>query len=237
MKIKYSLLLLFILVILGSCHTSTDDFISKYCPGSCTVIKGRLTTDNRTKPLPGVKLNVYWQVVDPLGLSSNTRRKAVTTTDADGNFELRFLIRDDELEGARVRYFVEANAGSDAYLYCLGQNHLLEYAALERNTTITTDYNLPRKAQLQLQVRNPDAMATGDYIQTSFEFDAGEASAADNCVPGTYQTPANPQATTAVAANQDVILRIYKRKAGTTTTSEEVIRLAPGQVLQQQITF
>lgn len=236
MKTKLFLLLPFLLLLLGSCHTQTDDFISKYCPGSCTVIKGKLTTDDRTKPLPGVKLEVFWQTRDQLGLTSNTRRKAVTTTDANGNFELSFLIRDDESENPYSGFYVKANAGEDKYLYCLGQNNLLEYTDLERNITFSANYNLPQKAQLHLGVLNPTAMANGDNIQSSIFFDAGE-SGTYGCSMGAYLTAGNPRTTIAVAANQDIVIRSVKNKSGIETTTEEVVRLAPGQVLQHQITF
>ncbi|MBB6612426.1 hypothetical protein H7F15_15370 [Pontibacter sp. Tf4] len=240
MKTKLSFLLSWLLLFLSSCHTQSDDFISKYCPGSCTVIKGKLTTDGRTKPLAGVTLEVNWYTYSSPAITSNTRRKAITTTDANGNFELRFLIQDDELpnEYTNTSYFqVKASADKNTYLFCLGDNLLLEYTDLERNTTINANYNLPRKAQLVLQVSNPQAMANGDNIQSSILMDAGVSGTSYGCSVGAYLTAGNAQTTIAVAANEDIVIRSVKNKAGSQTTSNQTIRLAPGQVLQHQITF
>ena len=96
MKTKY--LLPVLLLLLAGCVSQEDDFISKYCPGSCTVIRGRLTTEDGTQPMAGVKVNVYWRSYQGyLQLGYSERRKAVATTDANGNYELSFLLRDDEL--------------------------------------------------------------------------------------------------------------------------------------------
>lgn len=226
-------LLALLTLLLSSCHTKTDDFISKHCPGSCTVIKGTLTTDAGSKPLAGVKLEVNWYKRDVLGISSSTRRKAVTTTDANGDFELRFLLRDDELPNPYSRngsVVLEAHANPENYLFCLGGNTLLVESDLKRDTTITLNYVLPQKAFVEIQANNLQAKQQDDFLWTEFLFDAACSSAISWFTTDTkYTIP--------VAANQPVIIRTTKRKNGVESVTEETITLAPGQTSTYQVTF
>ncbi|NEM97123.1 hypothetical protein [Pontibacter burrus] len=237
MKNKLFLLLPLLLLLLSSCHTQTDDFISKHCPGSCTVIKGKLTTDDRSTPLAGVKLEVNWVTRDIF--SSLLRRKAITTTDANGNFELRFLLREDELvrDYNNGVFVVNAQIDQSKYLGCRFYEHLLTYDKLSRDTTIIVNYNLPHRASLYLQALNTSAMSTGDAMLVSAIFDYGEAGPAPNCIPTVSMDIRNTEAAILVAANQDVIIRTVRRKNGVETTTNEVVRLTPGQNLHHQLSF
>lgn len=240
MKTAFLYLVVILIPILSSCHTQSDDFISKYCPGSCTVIKGRLTTDARNTPLAGITLEVQWKNGDILGFTSTTRRKAIAKTDANGNYELRFLLRDDEMVneyGRNGAIIVKTHTSTEKYLNCLGANALQVYYNLKRDTTITLNYNLPQKAYVQLQVLNTQAMQEGDYINTELVYDAGEAGGDSDCISGVIWNRNFNYLMTEVAANQQVVLRTNKRKAGTVTVTEAVVSLKPGQTFNYQVTF
>ncbi|NDK55263.1 hypothetical protein [Pontibacter fetidus] len=238
MKTKLLLLYTSILLTLSSCHTETEDFISKYCPGSCTVIKGRLTTDDRSKPLGGVMLEVRYEEFSMF--SSFKRRKAVATTDANGNFELRFLMRDDEIgnaDGSFGEMNVYAHLDTSKYLTCSGSQRLLAYYRLKRDTTLAVNYNIPRKAFVQVQALNTAAMQTGDNLTTDFIVDAGAADDPSTCVPGIFWHRNVTAQTFAIAANQQVTIRTYKRKSGVETVTSETVTLTPGQTINYQVTF
>ncbi|MER2997906.1 hypothetical protein [Pontibacter populi] len=218
-------------LLLSSCHTKTDDFVSKHCPGSCTVIKGTLTTDARNKPLAGVKLEVQWREGDMF--SSISRRKAITTTDDKGNFELRFLLRDDELPDPysyNGSFTVKAHINPDDYLTCSGGNTLLHTYDLKRDTTIIFDYVLPRKAFIEIQANNLQARQQDDFLQTVILYDSP-------CLPAISWFTRDTKYTVPVAANQPLIIRTTKRKSGVETITEKVITLAPGQTSNYQLTF
>jgi hypothetical protein len=231
MKTSLLCLLAIVTLLLSSCHTQTDDFISKNCPGSCTVIKGTLTTDGRTKPLAGVKLEVQWHEGDIF--SSIRRRKAITTTDANGNYELRFLLRDDELPNTYLRngsFTVKAHINLENYLNCSGGNVLLRTYDLKRDTTITFDYLLPQKAFVEIQANNLQAKQQDDFMWTEFLSDAP-------CTTVVSWYTSDTKRVTAVAANQLVVIRTTKRKAGVETVTEETVTLAPGKTFNYEITF
>ncbi|WP_162427238.1 transthyretin-like family protein [Pontibacter pudoricolor] len=230
---KTSLLCLLILVtlLLSGCHTKTDDFISKNCPGSCTVIKGTLTTDGRSKPLAGIKLEVQWREGDMF--SSISRRKAITTTDANGNFELRFLLRDDELPNTYPNngsFTVKAHVNPENYLTCSGGNVLLRTYDLKRDTTITLDYLLPQKAFVEIQANNLQAKQQDDFVWTEMLTDAP-------CTTVVSWYTSDTKRIVPVAANQPVVIRTTKRKSGVETITEEVITLAPSKTFNYEFTF
>ncbi len=239
MKAKLLPCLILLLFILGSCHTKTDDYISKYCPGSCTVIKGKLTTDDRSKPLAGVMLEAKWVERDMLGFSSTTRRKATARTDANGNYELRFLLRDDELpqEYNYGNIIVEAHLDTKDYLICSGTNELFYSNDLVRDTTIEVNYNLPKKATINLQATNLETMQPTDNLYTGINSDAGDATKENDCVGGIIWSKYQSYYSLDVAANQDLTIRVVKNKAGIETVTEEIVRLKPGEKLHYQITF
>ncbi|MDX5438320.1 MAG: carboxypeptidase-like regulatory domain-containing protein, partial [Pontibacter sp.] len=71
--------LLLMACFLSSCDLEKEDYVSKYCPGSCTVIKGRVTREDG-KPLVGATVRARWSKSGYLQ-PKFTREKAVTTTD------------------------------------------------------------------------------------------------------------------------------------------------------------
>ncbi|MBC5772558.1 hypothetical protein H8S95_00650 [Pontibacter sp. KCTC 32443] len=230
-------LLLSLLLILSGCAQETDDFISKHCPGSCTVITGKLTTDGRNKPLAGVKLDVIWDESNMLG--GETRRKAVTTTDTNGNYILSFLLRDDELQDSNTPGIIKVNAhiNETKFLSEPGSTTILTAYELGRDTTISLNYNLPQKAIIKVQAQNTAVMQTGDYMYTCFIFDIGESAEDQNCMQTLYWSKTTPEDQSEVAANQQVIIRTEKRKAGTETVTEDTVTVPPGQVYTYQVTF
>ena len=237
-----NLLLPVLLLILGGCVSHDDDFISKYCPGSCTVIKGRLTTEDGTQPMAGVKLNVYWHSEqDYLQFGYTQRRKAVAITDQNGNYELRFLLRDDELndkeryENGYVGVAPVLEVGQ--YFTCHGKTIIYDEYDLKRDTTVTLDYTLPKAAYLDLTPKNIAAMQPSDSFRAEVDINAGRSNA-ERCNTGVVWHQGNSGATTLIVpANRPLTLRITKIKDGTATETLESFNLEPGKRLTYQPVF
>src|SRR5690606_24436702 len=102
-KLSFGIILGVLIFI--SCSKEEDDLISQNCETNCTEIVGKIMTDNGTVPISNLKLTVKWDNIPHLG-SGTIRTKATTKTDSQGNFYLKFFIRDDELEegGFRLSY-------------------------------------------------------------------------------------------------------------------------------------
>lgn len=144
MKTRYNrlvVLMLPALFMLGSCVEDQEDYLSKYCPGSCTEVSGQVRQGSNGQPVPGVQLVATWNNLPTfkLSLGGTTRKKAVAYTDAQGNYTLRFLLRDDEMLDGQIEVTPQ---GSNCSLpNC--RTYTLYPEELKRDTTYTRHFLLP----------------------------------------------------------------------------------------------
>lgn len=135
------------------------------CPGQCTLVAGQLVTSG-LQPLAGVTVTAKGYT----GQGFNTpRTKARATTDANGNYQVRFYVKDDELHDGYFQLTYEVN--KDRY-YAVGNtdNPDTSGAGLKRDTTYRlSTYLIPRKAFVKLTVPNPE------QIQQYFSVDFSSA--------------------------------------------------------------
>ncbi|WP_245539638.1 hypothetical protein [Pontibacter roseus] len=73
------------------------------------------------------------------GMGGATRKKAVTYTDAQGNYTLRFLLRDDEMEDGYVVINPQVTNCPNPECYA----YTLYWDELKRDTTYTYNIELP----------------------------------------------------------------------------------------------
>ncbi len=113
MKKTLGFLILILTITFQSCTKEEDDLISQNCETDCTEIIGKLMTDNGTIPIANHKVTVIW---DNTSFGSGTvRTKATTRTDSNGEFNLKFFIRDDELNNGVHRVFYD-KLNSDEFI-------------------------------------------------------------------------------------------------------------------------
>mgnify|MGYP005751797841 FL=1 len=125
---------------LTSCVEEQEDYISKYCPGSCTEVSGKVLRSNG-QPAQGMQLTATWKNLRTFyeGMGGAIRKKAVAYTDAQGNYTLRFLLRDDELHEGYI--VIEPQVANCPNLECYA--YTLYFDELKRDTTYTYDFQLP----------------------------------------------------------------------------------------------
>jgi hypothetical protein len=220
------LLLLFVFLSIASgCIKKEDDLIGPVCQG-CTIIKGQLTSGDGTIPIANAKITTNW--IKTFYLQGGTiRKKAATTTDSKGYYELKFQIRDDEKgEG----YFkTEILQPSVEYLSCSNIGHSFAFFDLKKDTTIVVNYFIPKRAFVELRLTNQSQIKASDYFASSFTSKMG-IDGKQGCAPViTWSSglPSNP--VLEVAAEQPVIVTTHKTKDGVKTTTYDTLNLSEGQ--------
>lgn len=230
-------------LLLTSCFGSA---VEPACDGTCAVITGRFLTDGGQRGIAGVALKLDW-VERSYIIGGDVHHKATTTTDADGKYTLRFRVSDDERNtygSYRMSYTANAN---EFIVYAAADNGLrLRSDGLRPDTVITSDWLLPRKAYLHYEVTNP-AQVQGN-VQLSYLFQQGEFTGTgylnlasqrflyDN---DGHNAPPNspPVGDVFIAANQPVVLQVFKVKNGVQITERDTIQLAAGDRYTQRITY
>jgi hypothetical protein len=136
--LQYGLFLL-VLCALTGCVYEQEDYISKYCPGSCTEVRGQILRANG-QPGTGIMLTATWRNLRTFyeGMGGTTRKKAVAYTDERGNYTLRFLLRDDEMEDGTIMINPHVANCPDTECY----TYTLYWHELKRDTTYTYDLTL-----------------------------------------------------------------------------------------------
>lgn len=215
--------------LLGSCTQKEDDLASQDCPGSCTTIQGRFTTAGRREGIANVLLEVVWKNIDhtPFGNGGISRRKATGRTNEEGFYQLTFLMREDEEEG----YFV-VKYQADAKEYLVPLNHnWFEVDGLTPDTAVTYDYLLPRKAFIELQVANREAIKSSDSFAGDFTYELGvltpQGGSQRRVVAVSYLAP--PESLIEVAADQPVFVQTTKVKDNARSLQSDTLVIAGGQ--------
>lgn len=227
-----SLWLLVLIPFLWGCHQKEEDYISKYCPGSCTVIKGRVTTGQGAMPMAGVTLLAQWHYSRYLS-GSTVRKKAFATTDANGNYELRFLLRDDELQEGYIE--IITNLDPEKYTYC--QPGDFYYAGeLERNTTLEQNYALAAKATLELQLSNPDALGPNNTLVVTARYTTSPTDGTE-CEQRIFWSNTDMTQQLHVASGTPVNISIARTKNGQQTTENLTVQLQEGETQALPLTF
>lgn len=219
-------------LLLGTtaCTKVEQDFGA--CPGNCTVIQGQLVTAGGNEALRNVPLTLEWK--------RNTyyiRQKASGRTDANGNFQLRFLMKDDELsEGYfTVQYNVKTN---DYYLL---DHSSIVLPDLKRDTTVSLGrYLVPRKAYVELRITNQQDIG-GDSYWSNFSSPYGTVSTIGPFGGGPAVDWRSADVRTGwivpVPGDQPIVVNHVKNRNGVRFTSADTIYVPRGTRQQYTVTF
>ncbi|WP_299757928.1 carboxypeptidase-like regulatory domain-containing protein [uncultured Pontibacter sp.] len=231
LKLQFYTCLMLLAAAFSACDYDENDYISKYCPGSCTVIKGRVSTENGA-PLPGATIRVRW-LKEAYLQPTFTREKAIATTDANGNYELRFLLRDQELtEG-----FIELNTDFDqrSYLTCNGSSTWYWYA-MARDTAIIQNFTIAPAATLRLVIDQNNPTAPVGRILTTVKYKIS-SSDADSCAFVYDTNSRNLSGDQLTVAAGSVVVHTVKTYGGTQSARKDTILLKPGETRNYEINF
>lgn len=231
---RLSILIVLSIIILSSCSKEEDDLISQDCNTDCTEIIGRIMTDNGTVPIPNLELTVTWD--SRSGLNGGTiRTKAITETDANGNYSLSFLIRDDELlDGVFQISYDEI----DEDIYATDNLNRIVIFEIDRNTTLLVNHNIPQKAFLNLTLLNLDNIQQGDSFSTNFSYESipGFSQPINGSVRA-WSNESNNDNIIILPGNQQVELEIIRRVNNVTTRENDIIMIDSGSTLDYTIDY
>ncbi|ARS34277.1 carboxypeptidase-like regulatory domain-containing protein [Pontibacter actiniarum] len=230
-KLQRYLLALVLLCCAPACSRQEDDYISKYCPGSCTVIKGHLTDATGTQPVAGVTLLARWHKSYSPG-SSLSRKKAFAVSDADGNYTLRFLLRDDELsEGV---FELVTSLEQETYTSCFPLASVY-IGDIGRDTTVIQNITLAptASATLDFTVAPEQGLRQGDRFQAMFTYKLSPTDP-DSCSQAfefllSSQEAYETTRTFLLPANIPLALYIDKTKNGVKSREKKTITLRPDE--------
>ncbi|WP_461488680.1 hypothetical protein [Pontibacter sp. HJ8] len=225
--------LLLIAAGLTGCINHEDDFISKYCPGSCTVVKGRITTADGTKPIRDVTLTANWDNSYHWG-GGTIRKKAVARTDENGYYTLSFLLRDEELEQGYI--VIESSLDKQKYFICQSDD-ILQSETIGRDTTILRDYYFPERAHLLLELTNRQALGPDDNLATKVSSLAGMEAGQECSQLVSWRLMDGVTHTVSVAAESPVLLTNTRTKANLITTQTDTLYLSPGERRTYRVAF
>ena len=230
---QYGLILIMLCALTG-CVDEQEDYISKYCPGSCTEITGRISSGINRQAMQNVQLTATWKNLQPVFGGGTIRKKAVAKTDQQGNYTLRFLLRDDELQDG----YIEIQYGIDngKYLDCR-EGSAVHSGELKRDTTYTLDMYFPQRAYLSLELTNPQDMAPSDRFFSTIKYPSGSAPGRTCGYVFSWHGTSTTTQTAPVAAGDTVIIHKSGSKGGVQIVDSDTLTLSPGEQRVFKITF
>jgi hypothetical protein len=222
---KSAFLFILLLFLVTSCFRVEDDIISKNCPGSCTIITGKITTGNGSVPFKKLSLSLECRP-NPRQFGGLIRRKATARTDAQGFYTLKFLVRDDEI--AEGHYQVNGEFDTDVYLNFNKEDKLFSFYNLKRDTTIEMNYWLPKKAFIEMKLANPEDIKSGDTFYSVMGSKLGVDGAQ---YYSNYVNWTNPPTSSVleVAAEQPIFVEHWKLKNNVRITERDTLQLKAGE--------
>jgi hypothetical protein len=218
--------------ILTSCTEEENDF-NPNCQANCTIVNGQLTTNNGVDGLSNVELLIKWVDRGYL-IGSTTRNKAKTRTDANGNYELKFSVRNDELE--KGYFLIEYLVDQNEFLVPGPEDMTIYVGQLKADTIVSINYLIPTKAFIEVTVLNQDQIGTNDKFITYFNTPMGQDS---ECCGGTisaWQVMNEPHKIT-TAGSQPVYIRNFKYRNGISSETSDTLTINNGQTISYTLDF
>ncbi len=233
MEKTFGILILILTLTFQSCTEKEDDLISQNCESDCTEIIGKLMTDNATVPIVDRKVTVVW---DNTSFGSGVvRTKATARTDSNGGFYLKFFIRDDELEDGLHRMFYDKLDNDEFLSADLNGIPLLQ---IGRDTMLTRNHNVPKKAFLDLTLLNLNDFQQGDYFWTNFEYirPVGYSQSIDGAIHG-WTNEFDSNQLIELAGNQPIAIEIVREVNDIPTRKNDTLFINAGTTSNYTVDF
>ncbi|GGW73505.1 hypothetical protein DFQ11_10951 [Winogradskyella epiphytica] len=236
MKIgKLSLLIILGIVLFISCSKEEDDLISQNCEANCTEIVGKVMTNNGSTPIPNLKISLVWNH-NPNSGPNLIRKKASTKTDDEGNYSLKFYLRDDELDNGFHRLYHDEIENSEFLAPNL--NGITALFNLNRDTLLLQNHNVVKKAFVNLTLLNLDDIQGSNKFWTNFEYPSpsGFSQSIDGAIRS-WTNDFESNQLLEIAGNQPVVIEIVRKINDITTRENDTIFVDAGTTLNYTVDF
>lgn len=239
----YLYVFIFIILLLQSCKLRND--IEPKCNSNCTIIKGRLLTDGGNLPIANAPVEVSWSYYAFLG--GEKRLKAKTITDNNGNYQLSFYPKDDEVGNSRGAFYI--NYMPDTTLYYSIDNYIRPIEGvmpreLKRDTTfVLKDYLIPKIAYLNMSISNPQELnqSFNNYFTSALYVSFSNFTPTFNYNGGKllviWQDYQNTPRKIKVVGNQEFKMETIKVKNGIRTEETQIFNIPAGQTQYLNVTY
>ena len=164
---KKTILALLAILTIQSCDKDDTDLV---CSADCTVVQGQLVTA-KGEPLANIPVAFNYYVGH--GIGASIRRIKKTKTNENGNYNMQFFIKDEEL-GPNAEGFFEleidfGNLDPEVYMSVDPYYTHAIFSIKKRDTIITKDFYNPKKAYITVNLNNfTPTSETDAFIVRSF---------------------------------------------------------------------
>lgn len=232
--IQISVLILFMI----ACTKEKDESASNVqsCESECLILSGNIYTGDGTEALKGIKLDASW--IYTTMFSGENHLKATSTTDENGYYQLNIKLNEDELSKGVVK--IEVFATNDIYFNCFDDPYpIIEFFDFKNDTTITTDYYVPRKGNLVVKAVGASSMANDDHFVITAISKSGinDGIACLKPLGGWTNTTPDKEVNGIIAAEQDLIIEVNIRKNGITNKTYDTLRVDYNQSFIHTVEF
>lgn len=232
---KHFFSIIIVLLFITSCISRKKDFIDESeCSNNCVTLNGFLLTGDGTIPVENTLVEVLWDGSSYFSL--NLRDKAKTFSDKNGFYEMKFNLRDDELNEGFFR--VKIYPG-DEYLLCdMDDTHQFTYFFLKEDSTYTTNYLIPQKATLVLKSQGAENMKEDDSFFVTVSTPYG-ANLNYNCglLISWRRDNYDKIHDWSAGSNQNIVIEKNIKKNGIRKITNDTLMLQSGHKLEYVIPF
>jgi 5-hydroxyisourate hydrolase-like protein (transthyretin family) len=207
-------ILLSIVVLFQCCWLVDDSDILRVCNSECTIVAGKLTTEDGNVPVANIKIVLNWRTHPVMGGLGGGKTRKITTaqTDQNGDFRIEFFADEEKMIDGYFR--VEFNVPDNSYL-SLSNGYYFNFSIAKRDTVVVRGYHIPKKgAMLRLKIKNPQDIIGGDNLKCSASFKYDDLTKQIQYNAGGVNSAYVSEAIFSTAANQYTYIKVSKKIGG-----------------------
>jgi hypothetical protein len=223
------------MVLFSGCGVDyQDDLRSQHCSSSCVTLQGRFTTAGGTVPIDNAEIKIRWiKSGGELG-GGIIRDKARTTTNANGAYGITFTPREDETEG-----YYELLYGLDKNTYLIeNEDHSFYIHEFTVDSVYHLNYQIPLRAQVIIEINNPEAINTDDYFFITMQTPMGQEGESFFGTGGDWSyIQTTPGRKWTVGGDQPVTISLSRKKDGVESSEELTVEVPAGTTKIVKVSF